>query len=87
MADENNLSILDKLVKVSQAKMLKDGLNSTDDIAGLTARLEDLEDRVLALEIASGAEVTANPFAVTFGTLDGISADGIWNTAESRMEF
>lgn len=50
-------------------------------------KIEDIEDRVLAIEIASGAEVTANPFAVTFGSLDGTTSDGIWNSTNKRLEF
>ncbi len=70
---------------------------STDDIAthnssatahpSILTKLEDIEDRIRGLEIASGAEVTANPFAVTFGNLDGIQTDGVWNQSENRIEF
>ena len=53
----------------------------------ILGRLDDLQDRVLAVEIAAGAEVTSNPFAVTFGNLSGVKADGLWNEASSRLEF
>lgn len=49
--------------------------------------LSDLKSRVVAVEVASGVEVTANPFAVTFGNLDGVTANGIWNSASARLEF
>lgn len=53
----------------------------------LLEQLNSLKDRVLAVEIAAGAEVTANPFAVTFGNLDGLVVSGLWNEANSRLEF
>lgn len=53
----------------------------------LLDEINKLGDRLLALEIASGMEVTANPFAVTFGSLDGTVCDGVWNTEENRLEF
>ena len=53
----------------------------------ILSQISDIKDRVLALEIAGGAEGIANPFAVTFGNLDGITADAVWNDAEARLEF
>ncbi len=53
----------------------------------ILSAISDLKDRVLAVEIAAGTEVTANPFAVTFGNLDGVTANGIWNASSSRLEF
>ena len=53
----------------------------------IQTQLSEIKSRVLALEIAGGAEVTANPFAVTFGNLDGITANAVWNADEARLEF
>ncbi len=53
----------------------------------LREAINELAGRVLAVEVASGAEVTANPFAVTFGNLDGIQMDGVWNQSEGKIEF
>lgn len=53
----------------------------------ILSQISEIKSRVLALEIAGGAEVTANPFAVTMGSLDGITTDGIWNSADKRLEF
>ena len=53
----------------------------------ILSQISEVKSRVLALEIAGGAEVTANPFAVTFGNLDGITANAVWNDAEARLEF
>ncbi len=49
--------------------------------------LNELKSRILVVEAASGAEITANPFSATFGNLDGLKTTGIWNVAESRLEF
>ena len=53
----------------------------------ILSQISEMKSRVLALEIAGGAEVTANPFAVTFGNLDGITANAVWNADEARLEF
>ena len=53
----------------------------------ILSQISEVKSRVLALEIAGGAEVTANPFAVTFGNLDGIEANAVWNADEARLEF
>lgn len=49
--------------------------------------ISELKSRILTVEAVSGAEVTANPFAVSFADLDGVITTGIWNTTESRLEF
>lgn len=61
--------------------------NDADAHPAIQSALSDLKSRIVAVEVASGAEVTANPFAVTFGNLDGVSANGIWNSANGRLEF
>lgn len=53
----------------------------------ILSQISEVKSRVLALEIAGGAEITANPFAVTFGNLDGITANAVWNVDEARLEF
>lgn len=53
----------------------------------ILAALSDLKSRVIAVEAASGIEVTANPFAVAFGNLEGVEVNGLWNAANSRLEF
>lgn len=53
----------------------------------IQATLSELKTRILTLEAASGAEVTANPFAASFADLDGLVTTGIWNTVENRLEF
>ncbi|MBP1562358.1 MAG: hypothetical protein J6C38_01405 [Oscillospiraceae bacterium] len=53
----------------------------------ILSEINEVKSRVLALEIAGGAEVTSNPFAVTFGNLDGITANAVWNADNARLEF
>lgn len=49
-------------------------------ITGVNARL-------LLLELMIKSEVTGNPFVVAFDTLEGTSADGVWNEGVQRIEF
>lgn len=49
--------------------------------------LNEIKNRLLVVEAASGAEITANPFSATFGNLNGLKTTGIWNAAENRLEF
>jgi hypothetical protein len=51
--------------------------NSNTDLAGRIGRLEDM---LLS-------NITSNPFMVTFDTLDGIVAAGVWNRTQQRIEF
>lgn len=50
-------------------------------------QIKVIKDRMRAIEIAVGIEELANPFAVTFGNLDGITANAVWNADEARLEF
>lgn len=56
-------------------------------ITANTQSATDLAARVELLELILKADVTGNPFYVTFGTLDGVSAVGVWNTHDARIEF
>lgn len=51
------------------------------DLTELTARVRLLELVVL------NEEVEGNPYFVTFESLDGVSATGVWNTQSKRIEF
>ena len=44
---------------------------------------EDID--ILQLKIATN--VTANPFSVTFESLDGLTVAGVWNADLARIEF
>lgn len=47
----------------------------------------DLAVRVSLLELMYAANITGNPFTVTFGSLEGLAVSGVWNTAQKRIEF
>lgn len=48
----------------------------------------NINTRLYAIELACGIEAIANPFAVTFGDLSGLTvSDGVWNTSDNRIEF
>lgn len=49
--------------------------------------LDALDIRVTRLELMYGTDVTGNPFTVTFETLEGVTATGVWNSGQKRMEF
>jgi len=53
----------------------------------LRARTADLDARVALLELMYATDVSGNPFLVTFGTLEGVNAAGVWNKPQARMEF
>ena len=48
--------------------------------------LQLMEDRITLLMNRVFTNVTANPFIMTFKTLDGVTANGIWNESASRIE-
>lgn len=50
--------------------------------------INDLTSRVELLElIVKNDEVTGNPYYVTFEDLNGVTATGVWNTEDKRIEF
>ena len=46
-----------------------------------------LDARVSLLELIINTEVSGNPFTVTFSNLAGLSVEGVWNEASTRIEF
>lgn len=46
-----------------------------------------MDARVSLLELLLNTSVTGNPFTVTFGTLEGIQVEGVWNQTAKRIEF
>ena len=50
------------------------------------ALLQLIEDRVVLLMNRVVDDIVTNPFNITFSTLDGVSATGIWNTQSNRIE-
>lgn len=50
------------------------------------ALLQLIEDRVVLLMNRVLDDIVTNPFNITFSSLDGVSATGIWNTQSNRIE-
>ena len=48
--------------------------------------LQLIEDRVVLLMNRLFNDISANPFSITFGSLDGVTATGVWNTTLNRIE-
>lgn len=46
-----------------------------------------LSSRIYVLETLANADISGNPFSVTFESLKGVNATGVYNQNESRMEF
>lgn len=48
--------------------------------------LQLMEDRIVWLLNMLFNDITANPFNITFGSLDGITVAGVWNATQNRIE-
>lgn len=72
----------------NEAQKLIDIHNSAQDshhdirnsLSQLGARVGRLEDMMLN-------DVTGNPYIITFGELNGLVVEGVWNQAQQRIEF
>lgn len=53
----------------------------------LRAVQRDMDARLALLELMFNTDVSGNPFTVTFESLTGMAATGVWNTALNRLEF
>ena len=49
--------------------------------------INGIDARLTLLELLYNTDVTGNPFSVTFGTLDGVTVEGVHNKAQARIEF
>lgn len=56
-------------------------------LLGQNADIIALQNKVMALEIAAGTEISSNPFVVSFSDLNGITADGVWENSAARIAF
>lgn len=56
-------------------------------VRDLIASNAALAARVSLLELALTTDISANPFTVTFATLDGADVTGVWNKSSARIEF
>ncbi len=50
------------------------------------ALLQLIEDRVVLLMNTVFSDISANPFNVTFDSLDGLTVTGVWNEEMKRIE-
>lgn len=48
--------------------------------------LQLIEDRVVWLMNRVFDDTTANPFNISFASLDGLTVTGVWNEAQTRIE-
>ena len=69
---------------VESGETIRDILGSTGD---METNLADVDARLSQLELMYSTDVRGNPFAVTFETLDGVEAEGVWNQPQARIEF
>ncbi len=53
----------------------------------LLAQIAAFNARLSLIELQYGTDVNGNPFIVTFETLDGVNAQGVWNEQERRIGF
>lgn len=66
-----------------------ENLEEARDNLGITdheERIRELEMLVARLQDALFNNITSNPHAITFTTLDGLAVTGVWNEAKARME-
>lgn len=54
---------------------------------GLREACAGLDARLSLLELMYVTDVSGNPFTVTFGSLEGLTAAGVHNVAQARLEF
>lgn len=88
---ESQRPVIDAYTKAQTDGKIEDAVDAHDasptahsDIRGTLATLEA---SVEAIELKFGANVTKNPFTVTFATLNDVTVTGVWNTAQARIEF
>lgn len=48
--------------------------------------LQLMEDRICLLMNRVFTDITANPFLISFTTLEGLSVRGVWNEVANRLE-
>lgn len=58
-----------------------------DMINGLQADMEASDVRLSLLELMYATDISRNPFTVTFGGLEGLVVEGIWNRPQKRIDF
>lgn len=69
----------------TDATLTVSGAAADAKVTGDRLTAVDGEVRYIKLKIATS--VTKNPFEVSFGTLDDVTAEGVWNVSNARIEF
>lgn len=65
-----------------------DAHNSAENAHGdIRASVAAMNASIKAIELKFGTNVTKNPFSATFSSLDGLTATGVWNAEQARVEF
>lgn len=65
-----------------------DAHNSAENAHGdIRASVAAMNASIKAIELKFGTNVTKNPFSATFSSLDGLTAAGVWNAEQARVEF
>ena len=60
---------------------------SADAHKDIRSTLTKLSAELEALKLRVATDVSKNPFAVTFGTLDAATVTGVWDEPLARIEF
>ena len=88
-------ALLPLAVKLALASAWTSAAWTEDDRAGArgtlgaaaSSALDALAARVEALELQGGAEITRHTFAADLASLANLTAAGVWNEAQARLEF
>ena len=88
-------ALLPLAVKLALASAWTSAAWTEDDRAGArgtlgaaaSSALDALAARVEALELQGGAEITRHTFAADLASLANLTAAGVWNAAQARLEF
>ena len=73
---------------LSEAQKLIDAHNADPEAHPAIQNLNAaLDSRLSLLELMYNTDVSGNPFTVTFESLTGLVATGVWNTTQKRLEF
>lgn len=63
------------------------GESLTESVSLIQGEVNQLQARVDRLEDMMINDVTKNPYLITFESLTGIVAEGVWNAGQRRIEF
>jgi chromosome segregation ATPase len=58
-----------------------------DAHSDIRAEIAEVKADLAAVELRYGTNVTENPFTVSFASIDGLTATGVWDEENARLEF